>query len=334
MVVALPWLSWYISVMIIGINPSLAKEAFFPGEGPWPRISPKQEASSLWSAAGSGDAVWYDRPDDLLWGNWSSLLIVDDVPFSQFDGIVAHLRRGEVLPDRAACIALSGRRFHGQRNRAWSVERGNLHLVVHFTPNRPLKKIGHGFTLLPAVAAVRAIRCLSDGAVNAGMKWVNDIVVNHHKVGGIIVSTQTKNGIVEDVVLGLGINIDAVPEVTATPFVPTVSCLRDLHAGYSLTTLLPAILSELQELYDRLLTDGFLPLMKVYREYSVSIGQEVRIWPETASVSVDELRKVSPLARGVVTALADDLSLIIEDHPDPVTRGRLAEEDACRQFGL
>jgi len=320
--------------MIIGISPSLTTEAFFPGEGPWPRISPKHEVSSLWSAAGNGDAFWYERPDDLLLGHWSILLILDDVPFSQFDGIVNHLRRGGVLPDRAACIALSGRRFHGQRSRAWCVGRGNLHLVVHFTPNRPLKKIGHGFTLLPAVAAVRAIRRLSDGVVNAGMKWVNDIVVDHHKVGGFLVSTQTKNGIVEDVVLGLGINIDAVPEVAATPFVPTVACLRDLHAGYSLATLLPVILSELQELYDSLLTDGFLPLMKVYREYAVIIGQTVRVWPETASVSVDELRKVSPLARGVVTAIADDLSLIIEGHPDPVTRGRLAEEDACRQFGL
>jgi len=320
--------------MIIGISPSLTTEAFFPEEGPWPRISPKNQASSLWSAAGNGDAVWYDRPEDPHLGHWSILLIVDDVPFSQFDGIVDHLRRGGVLPDRAVCIALSGRRFHGQRNRAWCVGRGNLHLVVHLTPNRPLKKIGHGFTLLPAVAAVRAIRRLSDGLVNAQMKWVNDIVVDHHKVGGFLVSTQTKNGIVEDVVLGLGINIDAVPEVAATPFVPTVACLRDLHAGYSLTTLLPVILSELQELYDRLLTDGFLPLMKAYREYAVIIGRTVRIWPETASVSVDELRKVSPLARGVVTAIADDLSLIIEGHPDPVTRGRLAEEDACRQFGL
>jgi hypothetical protein len=77
-----------------------------------------------------------------------------------------------------------------------------------------------------------------------------------------------------------------------------------------------------------------LPLLQAYRAYAVVIGRPVRVWPETESSSADQLRSVSPLARGVVAAIADDLSLVIEGHPEPVTRGRLAEEDACRQYGL
>jgi len=312
----------------------LTPEAFFPGEGPWPRISPGRAISSLWTVVGHGDVVWYELPDDPRWGRWLALLIVSDVPFSQFDGMVDHLRQGGIIPDRVACIALSGRGFHGQRNRVWSVRRGNLHLVVHFAPRRPTGEIGQGFTLLPAVAAIRAIRRLGDGAVVAGMKWVNDIVVDGRKVGGFLASTQTQDRIVQDAVLGLGINIDAVPEVVATPFVPAVGCLRELNPAYSLARLLPFLLWELQDLYDRLQVEGFLPLLKAYREYDVVVGRPVRIWPETESSSVEQLRSVAPLARGMVTAIADDLSLIIEGHPSPVTHGRLADEAACRECGL
>ena len=82
-------------------------------------------------------------------------MIADEAPFSQFAGMIDPLRQGGTLPDRAACIALSGRGFHGQRNRAWPVWRGNLHLVVHFAPRRPLREIGQGFTPLPALRSLR-----------------------------------------------------------------------------------------------------------------------------------------------------------------------------------
>lgn len=320
--------------MIVGIGSPLKPAVFFPGEDPCPRISPGQVFSSLWSAVGSGDVIWYERPGDRQWGDWSALLLVDDVPFSQFDGMVGHLGQGGALPDRTACIALSGQGFHGQRNRPWSVGRGNLHLVVHFAPQRPAKAIGHGFTLLPAVAAIRAIRRLGGGRVDAGLKWVNDIVVDGRKVGGLLAKTQTQDGIVRDAVLGLGINIDSAPEVPATPFVPLVGCLRDLHPVYRLPALLPVLLQELLGLYERLLTEGYLPLLEAYREHAVVIGRPVRIWPEMESGSADRLRGVPPLAQGVVRAIADDLSLIIDGHPEPVSRGRLAGEEACRQFGL
>ena len=321
--------------MNIGITPSLSPEAFFPGEGPRRRISPGPEESSLWSAAGGGpEGVWYDLPDDPRWGSWSTLLVADEAPFSQYDGLIDHLRKGLRLPDRSACIALTGRDFHGQRNRPWAARQGNLHLVVHFTPHRPAAEIGHGFTLLPAVACIRAIRSLSGGAVPAEIKWVNDIVVGNRKVGGFLAFTQTENGIFQDVVLGVGINIESAPDVEPTPFVPAVGCLGDLHPAFTLSAMLPALLKELHDLYGTLLADGFMPLMDAYREYAAVVGRRVRIWRETTDSSADHLRGIPPLARGVVKGIADDLSLILEDHPEPITRGRLAGEEACKSLGL
>ena len=77
-----------------------------------------------------------------------------------------------------------------------------------------------------------------------------------------------------------------------------------------------------------------MPLLAEYRRHSVMIGRAVRVWQETAEGSAEHLRSVPPVARGVVTAIADDLALILEGRRDPVTHGRVAEESACRQMGL
>ncbi|MBU2054038.1 MAG: biotin--[acetyl-CoA-carboxylase] ligase [Proteobacteria bacterium] len=320
--------------MNIGVNPPELLSTFFPGEDPCPGTVPGEEETTLWSAAGHGEARWFALPDDPNWGRWSALVFADEVPFSQYDRLQEFLRQGRRLPDRAACIALTGRNFHGQRNRPWAARRGNLHLTVHFAPWRPATEIGLGFTLLPAVACIRAIRSLSGGAVAAGIKWVNDIVAGEKKVGGFLAATQTQGGIVQDVVLGLGINIDVAPDVEPTPFVPAVGCLREIYPSFRLAKLLPNLLRELNGLYELLLTDGFLPLVEAYREYAVIVGRSVRIWQDAADSSAEELRTIPPLRRGVVTAIGDDLSLILADSQAPVIRGRLAYEEDCRRYGL
>jgi biotin-(acetyl-CoA carboxylase) ligase len=197
-----------------------------------------------------------------------------------------------------------------------------------------VKEIGHGFTLLPAVACVRAIGQTVGAAQGAAIKWVNDIVVGDRKMGGFIVSTQIQGQMVRDVVVGIGINIESVPDVEPTPFVPGVCCLDDFHPGMSLARFLPVLLSELSELYGLLLAGGSGPLMAEYRRYAAVVGRSVRVWPETAEDSAAHLRTVPPLAQGRVAAIADDLSLIVEGHREPVTRGRLAEEESCRRFAL
>lgn len=320
--------------MKIGVNPPEILSTFFPGEGPWPGTVPGEEETTLWSAAGSGEAQWFALPDDPGWGRWSAVVFADDVPFSQYDRLRDCFRQRRSLPDMAACIALTGRNFHGQRNRPWAARRGNLHLTVHFAPRRPAAEIGLGFSLLPAVACIRAIRNLSDGAVAAGIKWVNDIVAGEKKVGGFLAATQTQGGIVQNVVLGLGINIDVAPDVEPTPFVPAVGCLREICPSFRLATLLPCLLRELTGLYKLLLADGFLPLVEAYREHAVIVGRSVRIWQDEADSSAEELRTIPPLRRGVVTAIGDDLSLILSDQQSPVISGRLAYEEDCLRYGL
>ena len=55
-------------------------------------------------------------------------------------------------------------------------------------------------------------RSLRDVGVPAQVKWPNDVVVNGKKLGGILTETRVSNGIIHDIVLGVGLNgWNAVP---------------------------------------------------------------------------------------------------------------------------
>ncbi|MFT5123798.1 MAG: hypothetical protein ACI97B_002433, partial [Verrucomicrobiales bacterium] len=52
------------------------------------------------------------------------LAIVDTAEDSQFDALLRGFRDRSGLPPSAAAIALSGRKFHGQRGRPWQALEG------------------------------------------------------------------------------------------------------------------------------------------------------------------------------------------------------------------
>jgi hypothetical protein len=83
------------------------------------RMMPDITAEVSWAA----DQV----PGDRI---WQALYFVDSCSESQFDGLVDLLRNGFRPEGPVACFASTGSGFHGQRNRAWSALRGNIHLSL------------------------------------------------------------------------------------------------------------------------------------------------------------------------------------------------------------
>ncbi len=74
--------------------------------------------------------------------------------------------------------------------------------------------------MLPVVALVDAVRAVTGGALRPGIKWVNDVLVDGRKIGGVLTSTQTQGDRVSAVLLGIGLNVATAPPVPPTPFVP------------------------------------------------------------------------------------------------------------------
>jgi BirA family biotin operon repressor/biotin-[acetyl-CoA-carboxylase] ligase len=248
------------------------------------------------------------------------LLISEFSAESQYDQIIELARGVAGLPDRTACFAGSGLGFHGFKGRSWEALPGNLHLAVHLAPERHVDRFEIAFTVLAALSVVEAVDRIPRLEGKAGIKWVNDVLVDGAKVAGILAYTLTQDTHVSSAVLGIGLNVEATPRVEPTPFVPQVACLRD-HLPEGTPSLLGRVLLELLKSldlnYSTLLDEGVRPLLERYRQRSMIVGKEVTVCSETSD------RSVQSVAEGSVTEIGDNLELVLEGRPDAIRSGRL-----------
>ncbi|MHC4933655.1 MAG: biotin--[acetyl-CoA-carboxylase] ligase [Planctomycetota bacterium] len=246
---------------------------------------------------------------------WEHLFLVESAPRSQFDLLVELGQEGLLPPRGLVCVAGEGRGFHGMRNRPWVAPAGNLYLSAHLAPGRPVDHAGVAFTVLAAVSVLDAVDGVSGLSDRAGIKWVNDILIEGAKVCGVIAHSQMEGDRVGSVFLGVGLNVETAPEVEPTPQVPQAACLADF-APCRRCELLAPLLEALAENYEQLLEDGYGALLDRYRRRSLAIGREVSISSEEGGIT----------ARGRVTAIGPNLELHIQGRDRPVHRGRLILE--------
>lgn len=285
------------------------------------------EERALWRVLAPDRALWVGEAEERS-GFWKLAVVVDEAPASQFDAVVELWRSGWRLRCPLACLALHGRNFHGLRGRSWAVLPGNLHLTAAWQSEDLPARLAPALAMLPAVAVVEGVRAASRGAIDPGIKWVNDILVRGRKIAGVITSTQVLGDRITSVTVGVGLNVARTPEVSPTPFVPTAGSLAEAGARVTLKEACAGVLSALAAWYAKLVDCGPEALAAAYRSASIVIGREVCIWDEEACESGAGLPP--PLHRGKVRDIGPDLSLWLEGVEAPVTKGRLALAENAR----
>lgn len=255
---------------------------------------------------------------------WSHAFIVRDSSSSQFDLLVELSRRGDYIPHGVVCAAGAGQGFHGQKGRPWAAYPGNIHLSVFLSPRKIIEGFHTGFSILAAVSIIDAIDHIDGLRGRAGIKWVNDVLIEGAKVAGFLAQTSSIESAVNAAVVGIGLNVETTPRIHADVFVPRVAALRDFiadPAACNRREVLRLLLGSLAGNYDVLLDGGIPRLLDAYRERSLVIGRNVRILSDTAGERMREI------AAGRVESIGDNLELILENIQEPVTRGRLILED-------
>lgn len=306
---------------MIGYTDSIAfGERVVPDSGalwtPAAASPPVEVAGLLERLFGGRDRYTASIPSDT---SWPCLIAVESAGQSQFDTLVALGREGGDLPDGVACLAGAGGGLHGQRGRPWAALPGNLHLSLWLAPPRDTVRSPIELLALAAVSVVDAIDTLPGLRGRAGIKWVNDILIDGAKVCGILTHVESRpTGIRAS--LGIGMNVESVPQIAPTPFVPAVAALRTVAADPAacrLGSVLREVLRALDHNYDALRSSGAGVLLARYRERSLVLGREVALCDESGT---------SPprvIAEGRVAGLGPQLELVLEGHPQPFTTGRL-----------
>ena len=163
----------------------------------------------------------------------------------------------------------------GRRGRSWETPKGtNIAMTILLRPEiRP--EHASRLTLLMAMAVVRGIQ--KETGLQAGIKWPNDVVVDGHKVCGILTEMNTEVDYINYVVIGTGINVNQTefPEE-----IREIAGSLKLSAGHPVARagLIASIMEELEELYEVFLkTEDLSALKDEYNRNCVTCGHEIRV---------------------------------------------------------
>lgn len=94
----------------------------------------------------------------------------------------------------------------GREDRRWKAAEGSsLTFSIVLRPGEKEVAFLSHFTALSALALTDLLRI--SYAVEAEIKWPNDVLINHKKVSGILTEVNWRGSAIESVVLGIGINL-------------------------------------------------------------------------------------------------------------------------------
>ena len=287
----------------------------------WQEISSKNLPQNIEpiTERGFGDKIVYVGESRNI-PEWNVLLAVKSARESNYDSLMQLAQDGQELPDRMLCMADEGDNFHGFKKRSWAAESGNIHLVAYVKPARRLDHIGVGFTVAGVVSVIDTIDHMSGLENQAGIKWINDILLDGAKVGGVLAGTQVVGDIVEGAVVGIGLNVECTPEISPDSFVPKVTSLKDyLEFNYSVNQgeVFRGLASNLYNYIKRYLDGGYDRIFELYKKRSVILGREVSLRVDQQEPGAEEI------IRGKVTKIDSDLGLYFKGRNEPISNGRL-----------
>ncbi len=214
---------------------------------------------------------------------------------STSDRLKERARNG--APEWSAVLAdeqSEGRGRHGAR---WVSHPGNLFLSVLLRPQR-----GAELGVLPLLAGVAVRDSLLPFGVDPALKWPNDILVNGRKIGGILTEASWSEGVVDSVVVGIGVNVglrgDALPAGLAGQ---TTSIWIETQRAAPVSAVAAQVLQALRLWYHAFAADGADAVLAAWRSRAVSW------WGR-----VVEVRSGDDVLRGVARDVEKSGALVVE----------------------
>jgi len=185
-------------------------------------------------------------------------------------------------PQGVMVLADSQTAGRGRLGRTWFSPPGaGLYMSVLLRPENlsaglPLITIASGL----AVATAVEIAC----GVKLQLKWVNDLIFQGRKVGGILAELQsivspssTSSGFSQALVIGIGVNISSRNVRLPQELTDKVSWLEDVrHNSIDRNLLVSQIAYELEQVLGLLWSGQMNSILDAWRCYSATLGETVR----------------------------------------------------------
>ena len=201
---------------------------------------------------------------------------VNVVHYKEVDSTNAEARRLSVEGAESGLVVTAKKQTagKGRRGRSWeSPADENLYLSILLRPSLEPEKA----PMLTLVMAYSVAKVLQREEIQVLIKWPNDLVLSGKKVCGILTEMNLSGTQIEDVIVGVGLNVNTMNfpvelEDKATSL--RKETLRELERG----ELLQLILKEFDKQYQRFLENQNLEfLQEDYNAMLINRGREVMV---------------------------------------------------------
>ena len=189
--------------------------------------------------------------------------------------VAARLARGGAK-EGAVVFAESQTKGRGRMGRTWISPAGKgLWFTVLLRPDFP-PQAATQLTVAAATALARAVT-LQTGIVPE-IKWPNDILIKGRKIAGILTEMRAELDRVQEVLLGIGMDVNLEPDDFANDLKRTATSLR-IETGQKVnrSELAVAVLRELDRDYQMVLEGDFQRLAEQWEERCSTLGRQVAI---------------------------------------------------------
>jgi len=191
------------------------------------------------------------------------------------------LRRGPA-PGTVVLLAERQTAGRGRLGRAWASPLGaQVCLSVRRGFEGGLARLA-GLSLVAGIAAAEALRAL--GYADVGLKWPNDLVVDGHKLGGLLVEGGGEYAGPVHAVVGLGLNVRLPEAVAAGIDQPWTDLARLPGTPPSRTAIAAALLGHLLPALEAFDRAGLAPFLPRYAALDALAGRPVRVLGGQGSV--------------------------------------------------
>lgn len=171
------------------------------------------------------------------------------------------------LQDRDIICADEQTQGRGRFNRPWAdLGAENIYLTMVLKPSSQFSEVFSNLTQYLSLCICQELETLG---LKPQIKWPNDVLINGKKVAGILAESVIKNGKLEGIALGMGINLKASRLDMAHLERPITSINLEYWGEIDKETFQSRILERFFENYETFLDNGFLHIKAEYEKRAI-----------------------------------------------------------------
>lgn len=216
------------------------------------------------------DKTW--NSGEFLIHEFASLESTNDLAF--FGANNHNLNHGEII------FSHQQTKGRGKGDRTWISPTGNLYFSLVLKPKISPQNSAQ-LSFLAAAALRLTLEKLAKKndlcTLQIKNKWPNDIIINHHKIAGLLLQNKSDQNSCQFVILGIGVNINSHPQNTNF----AAGNLQDFGVKISNSDFLKLFLHEFSPLYQTWTNFGseigFEKIRQVWLEGAYKIKEEILV---------------------------------------------------------